>query len=228
MATFPTTNKTFTTKSNGNTIDASHINDMQDEIAAIEDGYLNGTARLNAGASTVTSLSVSGNSTMAGNLTVSGNLTVTGTASLSLAPPSVRVSKATDTQITAGSLTILSWPTDKWISVASMHSTGTNPERLIPPTTGTYLITASISYAGNAAAGACGAFLRVDGSTYIASQVQAFSTVGSEINIATVSAPYRFGSTTQYVEAAAFRTGANSTVIASGDLYPWFSMTRLG
>lgn len=85
MASYPTTNKTFATRSNGQVIDASHVNDLQDEVAAIEDGLLNGTARLNSSNSTVANLSVLGGSTL-GTLSVSGgstfaSLRVTSTAS---------------------------------------------------------------------------------------------------------------------------------------------------
>lgn len=59
-------------KSAGQTIDAGHVNDLQDEVVAIEGGYANGTARLNSSASTVTSLSVIGNSTLASSITIGG------------------------------------------------------------------------------------------------------------------------------------------------------------
>lgn len=66
MASFPTTNITYANRSAGQAIASAHINSLQDEIAAIELGYLTGTARLNAAGSTVTSLSVTGGSTLNG------------------------------------------------------------------------------------------------------------------------------------------------------------------
>ena len=82
MASFPAAVKTFTTKSDGagNTISASHVNDLQDEVNAVEDGYLNGTARLNSSGSTMTTLSVTG---AAGSTMASVGLTST-----SPSPPS--------------------------------------------------------------------------------------------------------------------------------------------
>src|SRR4051812_22831006 len=68
MASFPTAVKSFATVVNGGTIQAATTNDMQDEISAIETGYLNGTARLNAAASTVASLNVTGASTLSGSV----------------------------------------------------------------------------------------------------------------------------------------------------------------
>ena len=41
-ASYPASSKTFTTKSNNTTADASHINDVQAEITAIEDDLIGG------------------------------------------------------------------------------------------------------------------------------------------------------------------------------------------
>ena len=43
MASFPNSIKSFTTKSNGQTIDASHPNDIQDEVVAVETNLLSGS-----------------------------------------------------------------------------------------------------------------------------------------------------------------------------------------
>ena len=72
MASFPTSAKTFTSKSAGQTIASAHMNDAQDEINAIEVGYLQGSARLNSSHSTMVALSVSGGSTLLGDLTARG------------------------------------------------------------------------------------------------------------------------------------------------------------
>lgn len=45
-ASYPTAVKSFTSKSNGDTIQATHINDIQDEITAIEQGLLNGLSHV--------------------------------------------------------------------------------------------------------------------------------------------------------------------------------------
>lgn len=70
MASFPDSVKSFAARSNGQTIDAAHVGDLQDEVNAIEAGYLNGTARLNSSASTLASLDVNGNSTLASSITL--------------------------------------------------------------------------------------------------------------------------------------------------------------
>jgi hypothetical protein len=44
MANYPVSVTSFATKSNGQIIDASHVNTLQDEVAAVEGGLLNGFA----------------------------------------------------------------------------------------------------------------------------------------------------------------------------------------
>jgi hypothetical protein len=76
VPSFPGAVKTFTTRNAGDTIQPSHVNDLQDEVNAIEDGYRNATAPLNSSKSTVVSLSVTGNSTLA-NVNITGGSTLT-------------------------------------------------------------------------------------------------------------------------------------------------------
>lgn len=63
-ASYPGAVKTFATRSNGQTIDASHIDDLQDEVNAIEDGLLNSHAPLNSSNTSVNNLQVNGGSTL--------------------------------------------------------------------------------------------------------------------------------------------------------------------
>lgn len=75
-ASYPGAVKTFTTKNDGagNKIQASHINDLQDEVTAIEDGLLNGTAPIVSSHASVAGLNVAGASTLASTMTI-GTLT---------------------------------------------------------------------------------------------------------------------------------------------------------
>jgi hypothetical protein len=82
MASFPGAVKTFTTKNPDDTIQPSHIDDLQDEVNAIEDGYLNGSARLNSSNSTLRALSVTAGSTFAGATQFNGPLTVNSSVTL--------------------------------------------------------------------------------------------------------------------------------------------------
>lgn len=60
MPSFPTSVWAPTTKSNGAVIDASHINDLQNEVVALEDGYLNSKAPIASSNASVAVLTVTG------------------------------------------------------------------------------------------------------------------------------------------------------------------------
>ena len=75
MPSYPGAVKAFTSRNSGDVIQPAHVNDLQDEVAAIETGLLNGTAQLNSSNSTLANLSVTGKSTLA-SLQVSGNSTL--------------------------------------------------------------------------------------------------------------------------------------------------------
>ena len=66
MPSFPGSVKSFTTKNSGDVIQSAHVNDLQDEVNAIEAGYINATAPLNSSRSTVATLQVTGVSTLGG------------------------------------------------------------------------------------------------------------------------------------------------------------------
>ena len=83
-ASYPVAPKTFAVKAAGDTIQPAHINDLQDEVAAIEGGLLNGTAPLNSSNSTLANLSVPGGSTLTGDVTMPGTLTVNKIVSTSI------------------------------------------------------------------------------------------------------------------------------------------------
>ena len=176
MASFPTTNITFASRSAGQTIASAHVNSLQEEVAAIEDGYLNGTARLNAGASTLASLSVTGGSTFGGAMTFSTGLTIsaggltvsTGNTSLgenlsvagnstiggSLVCSSVVTAAAQPRVIVRTSNTLTTSNESTAVSfiiqdttVGGMHSTSSSPQNVTVPHTGLYLISATTWYA---------------------------------------------------------------------------------
>src|SRR3990167_245141 len=99
-ASYPTSVKSFTTKNTSDAIQAAHVNDLQDEVAAIEGGLLNGTAPLNSSNSTLAALSVTGNSTVT-NLNVTGGCTL---ASFSISNLQVSSnSTLTNLSVTGGS-----------------------------------------------------------------------------------------------------------------------------
>lgn len=79
-ASYPGAVKVFATRSAGQTIDASHTNDLQDEVNAIEAGLINGTAPLTSSRASVQGLQVTGNSTLGSTITIGTNTYVFSTA----------------------------------------------------------------------------------------------------------------------------------------------------
>ena len=98
MANFPTSVFNPAARSNGQVIDASHINDLQDEVAAIEGGIRQGTAPIASSNSTVANLSVGGGCTIAGALVVGG----------AFSPANVQSSNSTFAALTAAASTLAS------------------------------------------------------------------------------------------------------------------------
>lgn len=103
MASFPTSVFSPTSKSNGQVVDASHLNDLQAEVTAIEGGYINGTARLNS-----SNLNVLGTSTFAGNIGMASTAVQIGSSSVPVQKVfcgAIEIGGATMTS--AGAMTLL-------------------------------------------------------------------------------------------------------------------------
>lgn len=205
MASYPTSVKTYTTKSDGsgNTIFASHINDLQDEITAIEDGILNGTAPLNSSRSTLAALSVSGASTFTGTVLCS---------SLVHAPNQPRVSaysSATQT-LSSASTAVLTLDVEEY-DIGGLHSTASNPSRITIPagSSGVYDVlgrTAAVVSSG-AAGDVVRLYLRKNGTDVIGAQTAYVSTtVGVPLDVAHTL----FLDATDYVELAGATLGVPS------------------
>jgi hypothetical protein len=172
MAQFPNAVVSFATKNPGDTIPSADWNSQNAEIVAIEDGYLNGTARLNSSNSTVANLSVTGNSTIAGSLTVTG--TITGAIALSTivtnnTQPRCRAFHAS-TQTLQGnsSETALTFNSEDF-NVGSIHSTGTNPSRFTIQSTGVWLFGATVRIAALPAGNVAGIRFMKNGTSVMGS-----------------------------------------------------------
>lgn len=254
MASYPNAVKSFTNKNAGDTIQPAHINDLQDEIAALEDGLLNGTAPLNSSritapaaqisnatissltvsvmsisnlqttASTTASLNVTTGSTMAA-------LNVTGMSSLAdlqvaAAAPAVRVSNSANIAVGDASTTRLTFNTDVFASTSGMHSTATNPGRLIATSSGIYCITGTVTWAPNSS-GLRQARILINGSSFATIQTlpSASGTFNTDQNITTI---YRFASSGSYAELEVYQnSGGSLNVLSAGDHSPTFAMTKL-
>lgn len=223
MANFPNSVTSFSAKQDGigQIIAASHINTIQDEVAAIEDGYLNGTARLNSsnstvatlsvtGGSTLATLSVTGGSTLTGDVVMSGTLTVGG-GTVGGRAPSARVSNSADTEIPSGALQGLSWDTEAFDS-ASMHS-GVNSSRIFLTSSGVWLVGATVQWNTNGTDRRT--VLYLNDSTPLAGQ----ASTSAGFKVQSLSVLHTATSTADYVTVQVISAGSTAKVTAVDATY---------
>ena len=227
MASFPTSAKAFASRSAGQTIGSQHVNDLQDEVNAIEDGYLNATARLNSSGSTVTSLSVTGGSTLT-------TLSLTGGSTFTLRPvvppPDAALVYLQSTGAVASSaLSTLSFLSEAFLTNSSMHSTTTNPDRLTPQSTGIYQLAAQIQVGVPSAASQLFVEILDSSGTVITAQDSTPGTAvggpGAKINCVGFK---RFDLTGGYAVCRFVNNAGGSThSLSSGVIASWFSVVKL-
>lgn len=145
MASYPGAVKSFTTKNAGDTIQPADVNDVQDEIAAMEAGLLNGTAPLNSSHSTLASLSVTGGSSLA-SLQVSGNSTLASSITIGGLPyifPSAGGSTGQALVITStsGSTMTLGWGSPAVNALTLLHAASGNDSNAGATTVDSFAIT---------------------------------------------------------------------------------------
>lgn len=246
MPSFPDSVKVFTTKLDGagNPINAAHVNDLQDEVNAIESGYLDGSARLNSSLSTLAALSVSGGTTLAGSLSVAAGTSLAGTLqssnstvnTLSVSSNSTFAYRPTmpppdfalvflETAYTHGSSgeSTASFTGQAAISNSSMHSTATNPSRLTPQSTGIYEIYMQIGMSSASAAGFRQPTIRDSSGTVIGRNLVAQSVTEMYLQ---ASAYKRFDVLGGFVTCGLNQSGGSLT-ISTGITATWFSMKKL-
>jgi hypothetical protein len=131
---YPTSVFSPSARSNGQTIDASHVNDVQTELTAIENALLG----------TIThSVNVSGASTLATLQAAASTFTVR-----PVTPPPHAALVFLESTATIGSsgASTLAFTGQAILTNSSAHSTGTNPERLTPQSTGLYQFAAQVGF----------------------------------------------------------------------------------
>ena len=129
MPSFPDSVFAPANRSNGQTIDASHVNGVQDEIVAIEGGIINGTARVNSSV-----LNVTAGSTFA-------------VRPVEPPPHAARVALASTVAVGDGVSTVVTWATGDYLTNSSMFST---PSSVITPqSTGIWQATAQVAFSAN-------------------------------------------------------------------------------
>src|SRR6266446_3687002 len=110
MANYPTSVWAPSVKATGDIVQASHFNDAQAEIVAIETGLLNGTAPLTSSNAIVNTLSV-------------------------ITQPQALVVSPSTSSLPDNVWTTISFTADVF-NIGGVHSTGTNPSRLTAKSSG--------------------------------------------------------------------------------------------
>lgn len=212
MASFPGSVKTFTNRNAGDTIQPSHVNDLQDEVNAIEDGILNGTARIRS-----SNAQIDGLSTFASRPVMP-------------APEMALVYRVSTQSINAGSsgasLGSVTFNGESFVTNAAMHSTASNSERLIPQSTGVYRFAAQATLAGSPSGNEAVRLLLVDSSAAaVGFNDQPVVNFAASVQVSGIK---RFDALGGYVILQYQNVSGVSTLsLSSGIGNTWFSMVKL-
>lgn len=258
MASFPTSVKSFTSKNSGDVVQAAHVNDLQDEVNAMEDGYINGTAPLNSSNSTVANLQVTGASTM-GALGITGTLQVNGASTLGVVgltgtlqvnggstlsgglqtaastfsvrpvtPPPSAVQVFLDSTVTLGSsaASTIAWLAQGFAINSSLHSTGANPARLTPDSTGIWQFFAQLAFSPEPS-GDRTVIIRDSSAVNIALSRTNASTGAAQGTHVNATGLKRFDALGGYAVCEAHQTGPSTMSLSTGVGLTWFSMVKL-
>lgn len=216
-ASYPTAVKSFTSRSAGQTISASHVNDVQDEVNAIEAGLLNGTAPLTSSNCAVANLSVSGNSTLAGEVSAA-------------AQPHCALINSTQ-GIAPGAYVALTFLRES-VDVGGLHSTASNPTRVTIPagSSGWYLATGVVPFQAFSTAADCRVAIRKNGASSAVGAIARQLLPVSGLTQSLMNSQHVFLDGADYLELYAYYDG--STTLGVGDstlaeFMPQFHVSKL-
>lgn len=207
MASYPNSVKSFTNKASGQNIDPTHINDLQDEVNAIEAGTLNGTARVQS-----SGLSVLGASTFASRPV--------------MPPPEIGKAYLAST-ITLGSsaLSTLGGASTEFVTNSSIIQEVGGQTRLVPQSTGMYAVAGQMLFSLLASTGQLSIALRDSSGVIIAGSQYTFSSAGTPILNAI--GYKQFDALGGYVTLQVGVSGQSTMSLSTGTGYSWFSLAKL-
>lgn len=192
----------------------AHINPLGVEIAAIEDGLLNGLQHkltLTAGLQVGTASTFVGNITASGDVAVTGELTVGGQA-IGGRLPSAKVIPNADQGVQISGWTGLSWAAEIHDSTA-LHDTGVNSSRISLTSSGLWMVGANVIWRLASTGGDVLTRIMLDDSTGIGGVVQPANHGGSTMMMQNVTALYYATDTTHYVTVQVYQnTGSTASV----------------
>ncbi len=211
---YPTGISAFTNKNAGDVIQPAHVNDLQTEVAAVETALLGTiTHAVTLGAT----LSVAGGSTFA--------------ARPVMPPPEMALVFLQSTYAAGSSvLSTLAFLSESFVSNSSMHSSGANPERLVPQSTGVYQFVAQVAAAGAPSTEVILALNFIDSSgTTFGEARQMLSTIGTPPGTLVAVGYKRFDALGGHAKCKVTNAGPGTSTLSfspgSGTTY--FSMVKL-
>lgn len=224
-ASFPTSVKTFTSRNAGDVIQPAHINDLQDEVNAVETALINGPIVPAGGSAAAPAYSFNGN-THTGVYASGTNALDFATASTkalgidsagfidSPTQPRCQVFHGTTQSIPDSTETALLFNSEDH-DVGAMHSTSVNTTRVTVPTggDGTFLLCGAVCFVAGVGNSRY-VYLRKNGSTPIGSIVRVPPGSAPQLCIQ-VSALVALAAT-DYIETIAFQDSGGA--LTSGDL----------
>ena len=218
MASYPTSVKTFASRSANQAIGSAHMNDVQDEINAVEAGLLNGlqhAVTIATGGLTVST----GNTVLGQNLSVAGASTLAGSVVLSSlvtapAQPRCLVYSTAAVSLAQDVFTALSFEQEQF-DVGGLHSTASNPSRITIPagSSGLYLCGATVHWSTGGAPNAMTVRIIKNSTTEVSAGP---STPRSSVTARSVSfsAPLVLDGT-DFLEVEVFPAGSTGSISAA-------------
>lgn len=202
MPSFPTSVFAPSARSNGQSIDASHMNDVQDEIVAIEAGYRNGTAPLNSSGSTVVELFVA------------------------VSPPVARAQANAVAAIGSGANIALNFAAQRVAAPASMHSTVTNSSRITVPSSGVYMVNGEVEWSSGSTVGMREVFITLDDASRIAAQRQRANSSADTVLRQSVTTIWYASASTHFFTLSVYQDSGSTASLSSG-LGQEFSVVKI-
>lgn len=205
-ANYPGADPSFATKNAGDTVQAAHVNALQDEVVAIG-AALRGT--LTHKVTTSQTLEVTGASTFTGQVTFS--------TFASAIVQAVRVTHSTSQNVAHNTFTGLSWDTET-VDNAGMHSTSANSSRItFADSTGIYAIGATTIWPANSSGAVAMRILRNDATPLTGLTKPTYN--GGIADALTVAALISVSSTADYVTVQVLQDSGSTRSVDSTNAY---------
>ena len=210
---YPTSVFAPASRSNGQTIDAAHVNDVQAEVTAVENALLG----------TIThSVNITGASTLATLQCAGSTFSVR-----PVEPPPHGALVFLDSTATLGSSaeSTFAFTGQSYITNSSIHSTGTNPARLTPQSTGVYLFSAQLAVSDNSTGYRAVRLVDSSGTIFAAARIPASSVAANTLLQA--HGYRRYDALGGYAVMVYEGSGPSTLSALSGVEGTWFAMHKL-